>query len=1169
MNDPATRSRHGAAARDTLSAFLRQPPVQPGVFAPKRVCFVSSTHTVLRNRVEWAVLGRTNAGLSMAVRVTQSCYPFFYVRAPRGWSALHCALFAEWLDNEVRERLDKEDMVVDVSLVPAFAFGGFEPPWAESHMLRVRVVVPRAIRALTDDGGVLRCARRLRQRWAPHEAEALGQLFQCDVPYELMATAQWTGYRPGQWFDVVGHTVTADRVFPGVDLELRVDSHTELVLVPECRDPMPLRIASLDIEVLTDATGVFPHPDAAEFPVLCVSLAWCTEGAGGAPPTESNCLTIMVGEVEEGKQGCMGRVLCVPSERHLLETLADVLRTGQYDIVTGWNSNDFDMQTLVNRAAKLDVPFRCGARNDAVRVHRSTFSSNQGGTRVNTRILCDGVFFVDAMQWAQKSVKLDSYGLGAVASVTVGKTKVDMPYDRIPVYAQTPVGRMQVAIYCAMDAFLPLRILAFYKTVPQLSALSMLQGTHIDTLVTRGQRASGMAMYLYFLHAHASVAGNRMYVLPFKPFVKAKGDGDGDNGDGDGGDGGDGDAPGAGEEEGKYKGAYVFPPRAGWYQHPVITLDFASLYPSLMDEFDCCPSTIVKGGWSVARGLADELRARGHEFRMHRIVDLDDDNRAVETPEDTTFLFVQGGDAAKPITPLILQHQRALRKEYKAVMKAVLQETGSEDDLRYKTADAAQASVKVCMNSVYGLLGSGIFPGSRAIGMAVTTSGRRAILRVQDYVHSHVRDYVPGSEWARAYAASHALDPATTGVGNMGVVYGDTDSVFVLLEPPAGAPGVSETMAAAVGKDMCKRITQEQYRGKNPGSVMALEYEKALLNCLLLVKKRYAGLRVEEGGIRKLLIKGMARRDLFGYAAALQADILHILVSDSGYERGANVEPRMWRNHADRLRAVAALVAKRLTDLREGRVYLDELRSSRNLSRPPQIGAKNGYSATSPPPHVAFVRRLMANDPNEVFAPGTRVSFIVGAVSRVPRSTKLGDRYMRPIEAVGQAIDKQHYTDLIANMVLRIMTVATGSEAAARSLCLPARLVQMPRVAHVPDTRPTRGLMAFVRVTETRCLWCRAVLTQGASGVCPGCSSSRARLLRETRRELDAHAAARAQHEARCGGCVNGDGAEPLRDIEDGGTWQCDSQDCATRLRRLQDSKRYNETLSKLRLLEV
>ena len=48
-----------------------------------------------------------------------------------------------------------------------------------------------------------------------------------------------------------------------------------------------------------------------------------------------------------------------------------------------------------------------------------------------------------------------------------------------------------------------------------------------------------------------------------------------------------------GNVDGGYEGATVLDPIKAYYQDPIATLDFASLYPSIMQAYNLCYSTLV------------------------------------------------------------------------------------------------------------------------------------------------------------------------------------------------------------------------------------------------------------------------------------------------------------------------------------------------------------------------------------------------------------------------------------------------------------------------------------------------------------------------------------------------------------------------------------------------
>src|ERR1051326_6959108 len=64
------------------------------------------------------------------------------------------------------------------------------------------------------------------------------------------------------------------------------------------------------------------------------------------------------------------------------------------------------------------------------------------------------------------------------------------------------------------------------------------------------------------------------------------------------------------KENGKYPGAYVFPPKKGIEnKRPVTGLDFASLYPSLIMAYNLSPEKII-----LSEGEADNVQRNGKDY---------------------------------------------------------------------------------------------------------------------------------------------------------------------------------------------------------------------------------------------------------------------------------------------------------------------------------------------------------------------------------------------------------------------------------------------------------------------------------------------------------------------------------------------------------------------------
>lgn len=127
----------------------------------------------------------------------------------------------------------------------------------------------------------------------------------------------------------------------------------------------------------------------------------------------------------------------------------------------------------------------------------------------------------------------------------------------------------------------------------------------------------------------------------------------------------------------QFEGATVIEPKRGYYNDPIATLDFSSLYPSIIMAHNLCYTTLLT-------------------IPKKKELDIQED-QITTTPSKS--LFVKS-TVRKGILPEILENLLAARKKAKAELK---QET---DPLKQKVLDGRQYALKVSANSVYGFTGA-------------------------------------------------------------------------------------------------------------------------------------------------------------------------------------------------------------------------------------------------------------------------------------------------------------------------------------------------------------------------------------------------------------------------------------------------------------------------------
>ena len=191
-----------------------------------------------------------------------------------------------------------------------------------------------------------------------------------------------------------------------------------------------------------------------------------------------------------------------------------------------------------------------------------------------------------------------------------------------------------------------------------------------------------------------------------------------------------------------------------------------------------------------------------------------------------------------------------------AILPGLVRSIWEERDRAKRRGDAAMSqATKILMNSFYGILGaSGCRFHDSRLASSITRRGHEIIRRTRDAIEQ----------------------------GGETVIYGDTDSLFVLL-----GPGVDEASARERGSSIAARLNEWWRRAvereHHLDSFLEIEFETHFLKFLMPTvrgdvtgsKKRYAGLVRARDGDHDLVIKGLesVRTDWTPLARSFQREL--------------------------------------------------------------------------------------------------------------------------------------------------------------------------------------------------------------------------------------------------------------------------------------------------------
>nr|XP_022902030.1 DNA polymerase delta catalytic subunit [Onthophagus taurus] len=504
----------------------------------------------------------------------------------------------------------------------------------------------------------------------------------------------------------------------------------------------PFKILSFDIEC-AGRKGIFPEPNVD--PVIQIAnvlkLHGSNEVIGRVVMTLNTCAPIGHAEVQSFNK-----------EEELLSAWSDFVCKVDPDLLTGYNINNFDLAYLIDRAQHLKLKKFCylGRILDVPSIVKEVVNQTKVGRRTFKTINFEGRIAYDMLVAIKRDFKLRSYTLNNVSQEILGEQKEDVHYSIITdLQNGDEQTRRRLAVYCIKDADLPLKLMDHVKSFINDVEMARVTGVPITSLLSKGEQVKVVAQLL----RHGKKAG---YFMPIHE-----------------------GAPSSDQ----YEGATVIEPKRGYYKDPIATLDFSSLYPSIMIAHNLCYTTLLRKNMKDRLGLTPD--------------------KITTTPNEHMFVKTS---VRKGLLPEILEQLLTARKKAKAMLK------DEKDPVMRAVLDGRQLALKISANSVYGFTGAqnGKLPCLEISG-SVTAYGRSMIHQTKEEVEQH-------------YCLKNNFH------ADAEVIYGDTDSVMVNFKVKT----LEEAME--LGRQAAEHISEKFIKP------IKLEFEKVYYPYLLINKKRYAGL---------------------------------------------------------------------------------------------------------------------------------------------------------------------------------------------------------------------------------------------------------------------------------------------------------------------------------------
>ena len=641
------------------------------------------------------------------------------------------------------------------------------------------------------------------------------------------------------------------------------------------QDGPKLNVAFFDIEVDFDLERGFSRPDDPFNPITAISvyLSWLDQMVTMVVPPRH-----MSQETAKEIAGEFSNCFVFDSELELLNTFLSIIDDA--DILSGWNSEGYDIPYTVNRIIRVlskdDTRRFClWDQLPKPRMFERFGSENQTYDLI-------GRIHLDYMQLYRKYTyeERHSYSLAAIGEYEElgSKTAFEGTLDQL--YNQNfktfiEYNRQDVQLLADIDK--KLRFIELANTL-----------AHENTVLlptTMGAVAVTEQAIIIEAHERGLVVPNRKERLT--------------------------------DDDTQAAGAYVATPKKGIHEY-IGSIDINSLYPSAIRALNMGPETIVgqlrpimtdrlikekiSGGASFAaaweglfgsleytavmeqqRGTEVTIDWQNGEESVHSAAEIwriifDSNHPWILSANGTIFTYEREG-----IIPGLLKRWYAERKEMQAKLKACT----TKDEEEYW--DKRQLVKKINLNSLYGAI---LNPGCRffdkRIGQSTTLTGR-AIARHMD---AHVNECVTGQY-------DHTGDA---------IIYGDTDSCYFSAWPvlkkevDEGRMDWSKEICIQLYDGIAEQVNQsfpgfmEQafHCPRENGEIIKGGREIVASKGLFITKKRYAVMIIDKEGKRtdvqgkpgkvKAMGLDLKRSDTPKVIQDFLSEVLHIVLTGATKE---------------------------------------------------------------------------------------------------------------------------------------------------------------------------------------------------------------------------------------------------------------------------------------------
>ena len=429
-----------------------------------------------RNKLIVRAFGVTEKSESIVINIT-NFNPFFYIKVPEYFTDSYIPLILDHLKSKLPRNLKNGIVYDSCSIISSKSFFGY----SETPNRFLKLV-------FSSDLTKKECQKRLNYQIFLGRKRIKFELFETKIE-SILRFFHVTGIQPSGILTVENFDLVETR---NAFTQLEIKTNIFNILKFDSETRFKILQVSFDIETYS-IDNTFPKPTIPENVITHIGTKWTWSNE------QKSHLSYLVSLNSDKIKDSDIIHFIFDSEKKLLENFIENFRKLDPDIIYHYNGDSFDWNFIAVRCQKYNLDLNISKiKFEPALIKKTSFSSSAYGTTRYNRLIIPGRINFDILIFMQREFKENSYKLNDICMKYLGKEKDPITVSDI-FNSYRDLNKdlsKKVGFYCLQDSLLPQLLVDHFYILENQIGMSNVTLVPFTFLFTQGQEIKAFSQIL-------------------------------------------------------------------------------------------------------------------------------------------------------------------------------------------------------------------------------------------------------------------------------------------------------------------------------------------------------------------------------------------------------------------------------------------------------------------------------------------------------------------------------------------------------------------------------------------------------------------------------------------------------------------------------------------------